>query len=123
MRGAIVVLGVLCCLGLAACAGSNAGNSSASVAAAFPPAAPSTEPAAAASAAPAKPRNRAAYRGSTAPAPQPADEPDHVVSAGEKVMQVRTDCWMGVDHVKVARDIDSRMTWVDKCIAEKMAKP
>jgi hypothetical protein len=137
MRDARVALALVSCLGLAACAGGNAGTApgpSASVAPApqsGPPNmtypysaahAPAQDQDAQPAAKPApKPRNgsRAAYRNTT-PAPAAAPEPDHQLSGEEQAMQTKTDCWMAVDRAKgVGNDIDKRMAWVDKCIADK----
>src|SRR5579872_6112166 len=122
MRGAMVALALVSCLGLGACAGGSAGTASGPSASIAPAAQQSGPPsityvpgpdqeqdAKPAKPAP-KPRNspRAAYRGNTAPPPAP--EADHVLSGEEQVMQTKTDCWMAVDRAKgVGNDIDKRM--------------
>jgi hypothetical protein len=37
----------------------------------------------------------------------------------DPVIQARTDCWMAVEHAKGVRDLDQRIAFVDKCVAEK----
>ena len=102
---------VLLCLALAACAGTDAALDTASGAnpAATAAASPAIEPAAPSGA-------PQAARGTSAP-PAPAPEP--VLSPQERVMQARTNCWMEVDKQRALRTIDTRMAWVEKCIADR----
>ena len=46
-------------------------------------------------------------------------------SAAERQQQARADCWMKVEHERGLRDIDKRVAYVDRCVADelKTAKP
>ncbi len=87
-------------------------------------AAPAPEPAAAA----AKPRpsgtrggGSAAGGGATTSAARaaPSAAPD---DRKDPLTQARVDCWMKVEHEKGVRDIDRRIAFVDKCVAEAMKR-
>jgi hypothetical protein len=92
------ILNLLPCLALAACAsghlagGAAAGPASPSAAAYAQAAAPETPPAS----------------GGDAAAPLDADQ----------LTQARVDCWMKVERDKVRRNIDQRIVFVDKCVAD-----
>jgi hypothetical protein len=51
----------------------------------------------------------------TAAKPAPASPP---VSDSEFLRQARVDCWMKVEHQKGLRNIDRRILFVDKCVAD-----
>ena len=110
---------------LAACSGTLSGFS--------PDAAAPAEPAAM-SAAPAPPPSATAARARPSPSaggassagggartaasrppPEPGEPPQN-----DPLTQARVDCWMKVEGQKAIRDIDRRITFVDKCVAEKM---
>jgi hypothetical protein len=38
----------------------------------------------------------------------------------ERVMQARADCWVKVEHQKGLRNIDGRIAFVDKCVADTL---
>jgi hypothetical protein len=48
-----------------------------------------------------------------APSSAPEDQRDPLT-------QARVDCWMKVEHEKGVRDIDRRIAFVDKCVANAM---
>lgn len=108
----------LFCLILAACAGGGRlpGEQPAPGATLAPDAAAANAPA---PANPPPPRvNQAARAASPPPQPQlqAAPEPD-------RLTQARADCWMKVEHQKGVRDIDRRIAFVDKCVADAMKEP
>jgi len=108
---------LLLCFILAACAGGKLpGEQPAPGAANLPPAAAATAPDAPNP--PAPRANQAARAASPPPQPQPqaAPEPD-------RLTQARVDCWMKVEHQKGTRDIDRRIAFVDKCVADAMKEP
>ncbi len=108
------VVTVLLCLALAACAGTTGLDTDPPATPAAPVAA--TEPAAADAAPAARPSAPQAARGTSAP---PAPQPTPEVSPQERLMQARTDCWSEVDKQRALRTIDTRMAWVEKCIADR----
>jgi hypothetical protein len=93
------------CLMLAACAGTLPGEQPAPGAAAAP----------GATAAPAAAAKPATGGPATAAKPVPASPP---VSDSEFLRQARVDCWMKVEHQKGLRNIDRRILFVDKCVAD-----
>jgi hypothetical protein len=104
---------LLLCLTLAACAGAGgklpgeqpvpeAAIAPAATGAPMPAPAPANAPAAGA---------RSAARSAPAPSPAAAPGPDVLT-------QARVDCWMKVEHQKGLRDIDRRIAFVDKCVAD-----
>jgi hypothetical protein len=57
--------------------------------------------------------------GSTTARRAPVEDPDAPTPTGDPVIQARADCWMAVEHRHELRGIDQRITFVDKCVAEK----
>jgi len=90
MRAAMLLL----CLPLAACAAGELASEQPAAEAANPPARPAPQAA-------------------TSPPPAAAADP-------VRLTQARVDCWMKVEHQKRMRDIDRRIAFVDKCVAEAM---
>jgi hypothetical protein len=41
-------------------------------------------------------------------------------SDSERVIEARADCWMKVERERGLRDIDRRIAFVDKCVAEQL---
>jgi hypothetical protein len=41
-------------------------------------------------------------------------------SDSPRVIEARADCWMKVEHERGLRDIDRRIAYVDKCVAERL---
>jgi hypothetical protein len=41
-------------------------------------------------------------------------------AAPDRLTQARVDCWMKVEHEKGVRDLDRRIAFVDKCVAERI---
>ena len=120
------IVTLLLCLALAACAGTNAGlettpSSDPAATPAASPAADQTVPVPVPGNSPATPpaaRRGApqAARGASAPA---VPEPEAELSLQDRIMQARVNCWAEVDKQRALRDIDSRIVWVDKCIADR----
>jgi hypothetical protein len=106
MRAAMLLLG----LGLAACTtGELAGER---------PAAQAAKPQAAAATAPAAPGPSTTGAGATT---QPATRPAPAAALDPVLLtQARVDCWMKVEQQKRLRDIDRRIAFVDKCVADAM---
>lgn len=113
MRRAFLLL----CLPLAACATATLpGEQPAPEAAAAAPPPAASGPAASAP----RPAARAAAAASN-PAPPPSAP---VPSDTDRLTQARVDCWMKVEQQKALRDIDRRIAFVDKCVADQIkAKP
>jgi hypothetical protein len=110
MRAPVLLLG-LCLAGCAvptAAVAPDGASASASPSAALPPAA-SPSAATAAPAAPAAAAQAAAH-----------SEPTPALSEAELLTQARVDCWAKVERAKIARDIDRRIAFVDKCVADAM---
>ena len=57
--------------------------------------------------------------GSTTARRAPVEDPDAPTPTGDPVIQARADCWMAVEHRHELRGIDQRITFVDKCVADK----
>ena len=56
--------------------------------------------------------------------PAAADPLASVMSDPERLQQARVDCWARVERQGRIRDIDRRVAFVDKCVADEMkAKP
>jgi len=91
---------LLLCLSLTACASGKLPGEQPAPAAASDAAAPRVNPAARAASPPPQPE------------PQPDPGPDHVT-------QARANCWMKVEQQKV-RDLDRRIAFVDKCVADAL---
>jgi hypothetical protein len=53
---------------------------------------------------------------------QTANAPEPELREADRLMQARAACWMKVERVKIARDIDRRIVFVDKCVADAMKK-
>jgi hypothetical protein len=107
----------LLCLILAACAGGKLpGEQPAPDAANLSPATAASAPDA--SNPPATRTNQAARAASPPPQPQPQATPEP-----DRLTQARVDCWMKVEHQKGIRDIDRRIAFVDKCVADAMKEP
>jgi len=107
----------LLCLILAACAGGTLpGEQPAPDTAIAPDAAATGAPVP--SNPPAPRANQAARAASPPPQPQPQATP-----APDRLTQARVDCWMKVEHQKGIRDIDRRIAFVDKCVADTMKEP
>jgi len=90
-------------------------------AASAPPAAPAAAPPPTA-AAPPSPKARGAAGSSTGPrggASTAAATGEPEEPSPDPVIQARTDCWMAVEHQKGLRDLDHRIAFVDKCVADK----
>jgi hypothetical protein len=88
-------------------------------------AAPAAEPSAAA----AKPRpsstrggGSAADGGTTTSATRVAPPSTDPEERKDPLTQARVDCWMKLEHEKGVRDIDRRIVFVDKCVAEAMKR-
>ena len=99
---------LLLCLALAACATGEIAGEQPAAQAVSSPAATATAPAASA------PPSAAAPAAARPPAP---------LSESQRLTQVRVDCWMKVEHQKRLRDIDRRIAFVDKCVADAMNAP
>jgi len=86
-------------------------------------AAPAAEPApAAAKPPPSSPRGGSAAAGgatTSAARAAPSTDPE---GRKDPLTQARVDCWMKVEHEKDARDLDRRIAFVDKCVAEAMKR-
>jgi hypothetical protein len=108
--GAIVLAAML-----AACAGSDMAGlvRPAATPESAPAAAPAPDPAPAAPAAPARGR---ASRSEPAPPPAPAAAQP---SAKLTTEQINTECWMRADSDRRLRDIDARLAYVNRCVAER----
>jgi hypothetical protein len=102
---------LLLCLALAACAGGKLPGEQPVPEAAIAPAATSAPTPAPAAAKP--PTIGASPAAQAAPARSPAAAPGPDV-----LTQARVDCWMKVEHQKGLRDIDRRIAFVDKCVAD-----
>jgi len=72
------------------------------------------QPAPPATTAPAAPAPVTAARAARAPTPPP--EPDEEPMT---ITRAREQCWMQAEHQR-QRDIDARVKFVEKCVAEKM---
>jgi hypothetical protein len=107
----------LLCLILAACAGGKLPGEQPAPDAANPSAAAAAN-APDASNPPATRTNQAARAASPPPQPQPQATPEP-----DRLIQARVDCWMKVEHQKGIRDIDRRIVFVDKCVADAMKEP
>jgi hypothetical protein len=121
MRAAFLPLFLL----LGACSGTISGFSP------DPPASPEPTAAAAPAAAPSvaatssRPNpapggSSAAGGGSRTAAARPPAEP--VDPQTDPLTQARVDCWMKVETQRVVRDIDRRIAFVDKCVADAVKK-
>jgi hypothetical protein len=117
MRIVLLLSWVLSCVLLAGCSGAVFGpdgaapdTAAAPVSAAPPAAAPSrpTPPAGGGSSASGGARTAA----SRPPPPDPT-EPQN-----DPLTQARVDCWMKVEQQHFVRDIDKRIAFVDKCMAQ-----
>jgi hypothetical protein len=97
---------------LAACAGTDMAGL------VTPAAAPEPAPAAtpAPDPTPAAPARTRASRQEPAPAPAPATAQP---SAKLTTEQINTECWMRADSDRRLRDIDARLAYVKKCVAER----
>lgn len=120
MRAAILLI----CLCLAGCAAPTAavapdGTSPSASAPSLSPSSAVPSPAAPASAAPSR---EAPSPAAPSPAAQTAapPEPQPELPEADRLMQARAECWMKVERAKIARDIDRRITFVDKCVADAM---
>lgn len=116
---------LLACLVAAGCAGvSFSPNASApETAAAAPAGAPAPAPVASAVAAPSRSTPSAgggpsASGGARTAASRPPPEPTE--PENDPLTQARVDCWMKVEQQRLVRDIDRRIAFVDKCVAQAM---
>jgi hypothetical protein len=103
----------LLCLAAAACAGSGLTGS--------PPALEASPAAVAADPVPSAPPARAAGTRPAVRGPQPhRDDPPPETSDADPLTQARADCWMKVENPKTKRNLDQRIAFVDKCVADTM---
>jgi hypothetical protein len=100
---------------LAGCAGGTLPGGQPVAVAAAPVAAPAVAP----SPPPPPSSSGGARGGSTTARRAPVEDPDAPTPTGDPVIQARADCWMAVEHRHELRGIDQRITFVDKCVAEK----
>jgi hypothetical protein len=118
MRPAALML----CLALAGCAGGPRAEdqwmpdgAEAPAATRAPDPAPAPAAVATRSANPAPPR---APAGAAGPAPPRTAAP--TVPDAQRLQEARGLCWMKVEEQKMIRDIDRRVAFVDKCVADAM---
>jgi hypothetical protein len=101
MRIAIPLL----CLGLAGCAGL---------------ALPGGQPAPDGAAAPAAGSAPVVATGVAPARRPPAEAPEPEMPHPDRLQQARVDCWARVERQGRIRDIDRRVEFVDKCVADEM---
>src|SRR3954467_3051148 len=98
---------LLLCLSVSGCASGNA----------YPP--PDAAPSAARSSS-----SAAGARGGAGTAAWGATTNEPAPARVDTLTQARADCWMKVESQKGLRDIDHRIAFVDKCVAEQVkSKP
>jgi hypothetical protein len=107
MRVAMLLLCLVLSLALAGCAGGK-----------FPGEQPASDPAPAEGAASSPAAGNSSASNPPAQASTSRQEP--VAPDSVRLTHARVDCWMKVEHQKVLRDIDRRIAFVDKCVADAM---
>jgi len=123
--------GILLCLVVAACTGGKLPGEQAALR--------PSEPAAPAAAAPAPAQTPSISLFQTPPAPAPQLASSQVASSqvassqvassqpssqplaeSDRLLQARADCWMKVERERGLRDIDRRIAFVEKCVADEL---